>query len=263
MAGDATPTPPHVSIVGAFDAALERPIQQIERTHAQLTHAVKQLSHAFRGGNLRDARSLAQAITDRLSRLTEALGACAIALEQYEQTGGSVEEYVREFEAACLAEKVPLSGEFPTYEAFPVEVRFHLDERVVLVNNRTVPLLRPSVVVAYIRRVRDRLHAETFHARRFRQALLRAYDLLSGAPRAPVPLRAIHELLSLRQGGGASGYSLRQFAFDIYRVRQESLVEGKRRLSFIHGRSPRNAVVVPVGGGETENLVALQVQEEP
>ena len=77
---------------------------------------------------------------------------------------------------------------------------------------------------------------------------------------APVPLVAIYRLLSARTG--TAGYTLPEFAFDIYRLRRSSeLVVKDRTLEFTHGKTG-TTIAVPRSQGGAELFTALVMRKD-
>ena len=255
-------TEDHLHLIDVLDQEVRDLAAELERVHRQVTQAVRRVLKGYRDGNIRALATASHELQERTSGLLKTAGDLLRVQSQVEVTPASLDAYARAFEAACRSERLPLEGDFPTYTVFPIEVQFHLDEQYVLVQGRTVSILRPSTLASYIRRLRDELYRAKFNAGRFRRALIQAHAILSGDnPTQPVPLKEIHRLLSLREGTGVSGYPLSQFAFDIYRVRRDGLVEGSKRLVFIEGRGRGQVISVPAGGNRVDNLTALQIQE--
>lgn len=211
---------------------------------------------------LDETRRMTAEISETVSGLEQELQSFSIAPSATEQT-----EWWERFRRAFHAGYPPVEGEFPVFQVFPIEVRVDLEHELVLINNRTVRTLHPYAVAASVEKEVDRLNRERFNAVPFARALLRAYDLLMAEARdkahgrsagSAVPLKEVHKILSLRSG--ASGYSLNQFAFDIYRLRRsESLTTDGRRMEF--GSSRNRGIVITLPGGQQENLGSLEVFE--
>lgn len=255
-----TEVQPH--LIDVLDQEVGELTAELERAQKQVTQLVRRVLRAYREGNIRALLSVTQELEERTSRLFTAARDFLTAHDRLQVNDSSYDGYARAFEAACRSERLPLEGNFPTYTVFPIEIQFHLDEQYVLVQGRTISILRPSALATYIRKLRDELYRAKFNAGRFRRALIQAHAILSGNnPSQPVPLKEIHRLLSLREGTGVSGYPLSQFAFDIYRVRRDGLTEGSKRLVFIEGRGQGQVISVPAGGNRVDNLTALQIQE--
>ncbi|MBE3584404.1 MAG: hypothetical protein IMX01_09875 [Limnochordaceae bacterium] len=264
-----SPPPPlgsHASAESDPIAVLDGPYQEataaLDKAHKKQQALVRRLARAVRLGETHTLAQLEADLGRQLSECNDRLVELCKAGEALRAQPWSLEAYARAFEAACRAESLAVDGRFPEYVAFPFSVQFHLEDGYVLVNRHKVNILRPVALAKFIRDELDRRERSSFNAARFRQALIRAHELLSGKdPNRPVSLREIHHLLSLREGSGAAGYSIYQFAFDIYRVRKDGLTEGRCHLAFIQGR--RSTVTVPTSNGGKENLTALQLRWEP
>ncbi len=188
---------------------------------------------------------------------------------QIAPTAAEQAEWTERFRQAFHAGYPPIEGQFPTFTVFPIEVRVDFEHELVVVNNRTIRTLHPQAVAALVERSLDRLNNERFNAAPFARALLRIYALLiaeatvNGGDKAPgpaVPLREVYRVLSARVG--ASGYSMSQFAFDIYRLRRsKELTMGSRRLVFGTTRN-RGGVVITDSSGRTETFGSLEVVEK-
>lgn len=195
--------------------------------------------------------------------LSGRVGHYLVAADRGDQT-----EWWERFRQAFHSGYPPVEGEFPTFQVFPVEVRVDFPNELVMINNRTVRTLHPGAVAALVEKEWDRLNRERFNAASFAKALVRAYDLLllelkdqarGRDPGRAIPLRTLHQTLALK--AGASGYSLNQFAFDVYRLRRSpNLVVESRRLDF--GTSRNRGIVITHPGGRQENLGSLELIPE-
>ena len=213
---------------------------------------------------LEEACRLSDEVKDTATILQDQLEEFRVAPSTTEQT-----EWWQSFRQAFHAGYPPVEGEFPIFQVFPVEIRVELEHELVLVNNRTVRTLHPRAVANAVEKELDRLNRERFNAASFVKTLLRAYDLLMAEAKdkspgrsvgAAVSLRAIYQILSIRTG--TSGYSLNQFAFDIYRLRRSSsLSTNGRRLEFGTTRN-RGGILITLPGGQQENLGSLEVLED-
>ena len=176
-------------------------------------------------------------------------------------------QWEKAFLKQCRELKLTVDGEFPTYRIFPIEIRVDLGHAQVLVNKRVVRTLHPKAVAARAAREIERLNRERFNPNQFMRALLRAYKLLGDEMRVAgrrkeaakkQPLKRIHEVLALRTGPG--GYSLSQFAFDLFRLRRDSnLIIDGQRLVFDSTREAADGVETNLPGLRTEALGALEV----
>ncbi|PSR33366.1 MAG: hypothetical protein C7B46_09925 [Sulfobacillus benefaciens] len=150
------------------------------------------------------------------------------------------------------------------FRVFPIEIKVDFANDLVTVNKRTVRKLHPVAVASEVEKELNRLYRERFNPNQFMKALLRAYQALiaesmikAGPQRksgSTVPLVQVFELLSLRLG-----YSLNQFAFDIYRLRSHpDRSYGGYQFIFGSGRD-RGSVVITLPGGQKEVLGSLEV----
>lgn len=175
------------------------------------------------------------------------------------------EAYRSAFEAECGRIGLSLSGHFPRYEVFPLEIVFRLAEGLVEIGGRTRKDLHPRAVALATQSELRALTRTPFNASKFRTALIRSYDLLvaesahgSARPLRQVSLRDIHRLLSILSSKDA--YPIRQFAFDLYRLRGHPEPHDGRQLHFGEVRERSRAIPVPDPAG-TRYLGYLEVRE--
>lgn len=199
--------------------------------------------------------------------LQEILGQFQIAPREVDQM-----EWTRAFMAECANLGNTVDGEYPQFRVFPVDVKVDFAHHQVQMNNRTVRVLHPKAVAALVNNEVAKLYKERFNPILFMRAVIRVYEVLLAERQVEglqkgnrnvarsVSLRQIHNLLSVRTG--TSGYTAGQFAFDIYRLRTESdLVCDGRRLMFESTRNATGAVVIPLPGGQKENIGSLEILE--
>jgi len=220
---------------------------------------------------------LLKALQD-ITQLSEDAGTQAATLQamlnQFQVGAREVDqvEWTRIFTMECQNLGHLVDGEYPVFRVFPVDVKVDFAHDLVQINNRTVRVLHPKAVAGLVNKEVTKLYKERFNINLFMRALVRTYDALiaerqvSGMDKGnkkvarTVPLRQIHSLLSVRTG--TAGYSLSQFAFDIYRLRTESnLVLDGRRLVFESTRNAGGAIVIPLPGGQKENIGSLEIVE--
>jgi hypothetical protein len=205
-------------------------VDEMQRGTQRVLRSVRAIERGRRDGNPQQLLRAVEELPPRAEALAETatrLRAAARAWQEGWQGGPPTEAaYAAAFEAACRAEGLPLEGAFPGYVVFPLEMRFALRDMAVTINRRRVQVLRPAALAHLLRQQRDHLERSAFDAARLRQALLRAHELLSGGnPTHGVSLREVRRLLALREGTGSAGYTLRMFAYDLYRLRQAGLEE--------------------------------------
>ena len=214
---------------------------------------------ALRGG-LADWSQGLRALADRVSLAEQALSGYTVPSEDPE----FLSRYAETIEQHVARADILLEGRFPQYVAFPIEITIDLGRELARVNNRQVNVLDPKALSDTIISEYKKIHAASFNSQRFMRALSTAYDLMSNVRRGSAtaagqkPLKKIHELLTIRTG--PSAYNLRQFAFDIYKLRSSTdLIYSGRRLSFVNTRRASDVVPVPTSPGHYENLGYLEM----
>jgi len=254
-----------------FETTMAPKLQTLAKTLARLGR-LKVLEQQASQLNLVDMRKLLQDVRqssqdsgNQATELEELLRDYQLVAQETDQ-----EEWMRVFVAECHALGHAVDGEYPTLRVFPVEVKVDVTHDLVQVNNRIVRVLHPKAVAALVSKEVAKRYKERFNVNQFLRALVRIYDVLMAERISTtleqgqkniarsVPLKQIYSLLSVRTG--ATGYSQNQFAFDLYRVRTESdlMFEG-RRLVFESTRNASGAIVIPLPGGQKENIGSLEV----
>ena len=190
--------------------------------------------------HLDEVRRLAREMKGTAEEIAKQLDEYRICVAEADQA-----EWTLRFREAFHAGYPPVEGEFPVFQVFPVEVKVEFDNDLIRINNRIHRDLHPGAVAAQVEKEWDRLNAERFNAGSFAKALLRAYDLLVAEQQMSVRngnsgrtalLRDIHAILTLRRG--VSGYTLNQFAFDVYRLRKsDQTTQDGRKLVFGEARN--------------------------
>ncbi|MDA8344172.1 MAG: hypothetical protein M0Z66_01680 [Thermaerobacter sp.] len=172
-----------------------------------------------------------------------------------------VSSYAVALEQAVRQSRLPLNGEFPEYEVFPLALRLDLSGEQATIGRRKTSTLEPSALAREVQRLYQALHSSSFNARRFIEALVESHELLKASGKAKgraVQLSQIYGLLTLRTG--SAGYTKQEFAFDIYRLRRESdLVHAGKRLAFQHAKNGGTAV--PNAQGGVDMFGTLEVWE--
>lgn len=230
---------------------------------ARLRRVAQQVDKASGRWDLRQLRQrlpeLSQAAADAAGSAREA--DLLLSAWTTPEAGAAIAAYAAEIERAARQARLPLTGDFPEYEAFPLTIRVDLPGEQVLVGRRRLGTLEPAALVRELQRQFQAVHSSSFNARRFMQSLVRSYDLLIGSGSAKgrgVQLLDIYGVLTLRTG--TAGYSRQEFAFDIFRLRRESdLTFEGRRLAFMNAR--RGGIPVPSAQGKVEMFGTLEVRE--
>jgi hypothetical protein len=208
---------------------------------------------------VRDERALVRELAEELDKLEG-------ILSRVQMVAGSDDEknWAREFEESLRDLRVEFSGSYPTYLVFPLEIRVDLAQDTATINDRITHTLRPKSLAKAVQAERERLFSARFKERQFMRAMAEVYDLLTkadGGLAVGVELRRAYEMLSLREG--TSSYPLRQFAFDLYRLRYHSdMVYQGRRFVLNPSKSARRAIQVPRPNGGIENLGSYELVVE-
>lgn len=239
-------------------------LDQLQKTLA------KSAKSAFRAASVLDLQGMrrhAAATRALLATYAEQFGRWESSVSSFRLSEVSEQEYRDAFEQACRKADLPLEGSFPLYQVFPFEIRFSLLQEQVIVNRQVHRTMAPEFLAVVIRQEQERLNRSRFNAAQFMSALLRAYDLLvaesiqaRGKPIRQVGIKKVYQVLNLL--GGRAAYSEKQFAFDVYRLRERSgLLHDGRHLVFGHVRRQANAIAVPSPAG-TDYLGYLEVRRE-
>ena len=259
--------------VSAFDGIIAPKLQVLSKTIAKLGK-LKSVEKQAGQLNLMELQKTLQDIAQLSHDSRMQAAALQTMLGQFQIAGREDDEaeWNRIFVTECQNLGYQVDGEYPIFRVFPVDVKVDFAHDLVQINNRTVRVLHPKAVAALVNKEVVKLYKERFNINLFMRALVRTYDALlaerqmSGIDKGnknvarSVALRQIHSLMSVRTG--ITGYSLSQFAFDIYRLRTESnLVFDGRRLVFESTRNAGGAIVIPLPGGQKENIGSLEIVE--
>jgi len=251
-------------VLDASTADLFREVENLERgvrrsSRKMLGSIPSRDLRALRGGLAEWSQGLRD-LADRVSLAEQALSGYSIPSEAPD----FLSRYAETIEQHVVHAGILLEGRFPQYVAFPIEITIDLGRELARINNRQVNVLDPKALSDIIISEYRKTHAASFNGQRFMRALSTAYDLMSNMRKGRAtaagqkPLKKIHELLTMRTG--PSAYNLRQFAFDIYKLRSSTdLTYSGRRLSFVNTRRASDVVPVPTSPGHYENLGYLEM----
>lgn len=229
-----------------------------------LLKSLRALESSVSAFSIEAATKLGDECVAQVEELAKGLAECRECLRTLTPGRLDEEAYRSAFEAECRRIGLNLSGHFPRYEAFPLEVVFRLTDGIVDIGGRAHRELHPRAVASTIQDELKVLTRHPFNPARFRTTLIRVYDLLvaesalrNSRPLLQVGLRDIHKLLSVL--APKDGYSVRQFAFDLYRLRQHPEPQDGRQLHFGELREHSRAIAVPDPTG-TRYLGYLEVR---
>ena len=213
-----------------------------------------------------DLRTVRQRARDLRTALDEARAATehtvgTLETFRFPHEGPALEAWVAEFLAELRNAGLPVEGEYPRYQIFPLEVRIDAANEQVFLGRRRIGALRPKSLAARIIREHGRLMNSSFNGARFLTLLLKAAEFAApslDAPSVDVPLGRIYQVLTLRSG--TASYTQLEFAFDIYRLRRDSdLVVGDRIVSFHHGRHGTKFAIPRTTGG-VEEMTFMRIE---
>lgn len=209
--------------------------------------------------DLFSARKLTDDMVEVLDQLSEAVDRLGDAVRQsrLDATDGDTARWAQQFEQALRAAEVPFSGRYPQYDVFPFYVKVDLAAGTTWINSRTGHVMRPAALAKRVRAEWEKVHKSAFNDQQFLKALFQVYDLLPKDLTRRASLRRAHEIMTVRTG--AAAYPLRQFAFDLYRVRLTDMTAEGRRLVLNPSHTRAGAVPVPDGQGGVDNLGAFEV----
>lgn len=258
-----------VSEVGAAHpsqdwVATDQDLEVWARSLKRVRTLIGQAQTAQAGLDLRALRQRVSDLGEALATTTADTQSAAVRLAEFRfpSEGASLARWVEEFLGELRSARLPVEGEFPRYQIFPLEVRIDPEGEQAFIGRRSVSTLRPKVLAGRVIREHQRMLGTSFNADKYLALLLKCADFVTGPVKGTlaeeVPLAKIYELLTLRSGSGS--YSRSEFAFDIYRLRRSSsLMDGKRRVTFDHGK--RGATFsIPRPGGGTEQMTVMRVE---
>ena len=201
-----------------------------------------------------DAVKFGEECLSQVAQLRQSLEECRDLLKTLTPASLNEEAYRSAFEAECGRLGLNLSGHFPHYEVFPLQVVFHLADGAVEIGGRLCKQLHPRSVAVAIQRELKALTRVPFNTAKFRGALIRAYDLLvaesgvgKSTPLQQVSLRDIYKVISVV--AFKETYPVRQFSYDLYRLRQHAEPPDGRQLHFGEVRESSRAIPVPDPAG--------------
>ena len=181
------------------------------------TLAVRKLAKAAEVGNLRDLEKLRQ-VAQAAAEACSAQAASCVPLDfntsEYLSPHGG---YLQELRRAAEQEGVALYEREGVLFCYPVLVRLEPDAQAVRIDKKLDYSLHPKVLTARLKKEQGK--EPKTKPEQFLESLFSAYKMVrdsefQGAPVA-VPLKRIHEMLTLRPGSDKE-YSLLDFTREIY-----------------------------------------------
>jgi hypothetical protein len=196
---------------------LDERLATAQKALAGAQRQLKQAAEASRQGNLRDLPRLLDGAAGAADTFAQAaLNASrswSFGGQGHLEEGGYVTELIACAEAATLEGVREVDGQL---YSFPVVVKVDARDLSLKVGRKTQRGLRPSVVVALLKRLRTQPAKDNLRplVAAFEKAYLAA---TSGQDGVAVPLRRVYDLLVLRPGQGRE-YTEVDFLLDIYRL---------------------------------------------
>jgi hypothetical protein len=206
------------------DAGLETALAQLDGSLAAAQKALtaaqrqlKQVTEASRQGNLRDLPRLLDGAAETagvFARATvDASRSWAFDGQRHLDAGSYMAELIDAAQAGGLQGVREVDGQL---YSFPVVVKVDARDLSLKVGKKTQRGLRPSAVVALLRRLRSQPAKDNL--RPLLTAFERAYLAVTGGRDGiAVPLRRMYDLLVLRPGQGRE-YTEVDFLLDVYRL---------------------------------------------
>jgi len=225
--------------------ALDAELADAEKRAATLLAAVKRLRKAAREGAVGALPAGLAAARQDAARIGEPLLAAAEALRYDVAAAFASGAYLDELADAARAAGVVLVRRDGRVTAYPVVLRLDARGQGVRVGRRLEKRIRPSVIVAQLKKLQQR--PERFNARQFLDRLFALYDSRARAedtawrPDRPgqgplVPLADLHDQLTLVPAAAAD-YPLEEFVTDLLRLDRRPDATGSRGHRFELGGS--------------------------
>jgi hypothetical protein len=220
----------------SFEAELARLDERLGATQKVLTDAQRQLRQAVeasRQGNLRDLPRLLNSVVEATGKFAQTAldtqRSWAFDGLRHLEEGGYVAELATTAQAAGLDGLREVDGQL---YCFPVTIKVDVRDYSLKVGKKTQRGLRPSVIVALLKRLRSQPARDNLRPllATFEKAYL---TLTRDQDGIAIPLRRLYNLLVLRPGQGRE-YTEVDFMLDVYRLDRAGaqLTPGGRELSF-------------------------------
>src|SRR5258708_21658352 len=215
---DGTPsTSPREAGLETALAQLDGRLAATQRTLTAAQRQLKQVAEASRQGNARELPRLLAGAAETADALAlaalEAKRSWAFDGQRHLDSGAYVAELMRRAETDGLDGVREVDGQL---YSFPVVVKVDTRDLSLKVGKKTHRGLRPSAVVALLKRLRTQPAKDNL--RPLLTAFERGYLAATGGEDGiAVPLRRIYDLLVLRPGQGRE-YTEVDFLLDVYRL---------------------------------------------
>jgi hypothetical protein len=257
----------------SFEQALARTEADAEQTLKAANAVIvslRRLRGAAKTGNLKDLHSAMAAADGSLATLRQQFSNAKEGWNFDEASYFGAGHLSQELIAAGQKINVNISNRDERLYCYPSLVRVAPNERVVYIDRKREPRVRPSVLAARLRELQRK--PSRFSPQPFLQALHAAYQkavatrpaqLVSTAP--VVPLLEIYELLTLLPGQSRE-YTREEFSRDIYLLHQSGVVTTRSgaKVSFPASsglRSTQRVLSVITESGEQRRYFGISFTE--
>lgn len=209
--------------------ALETDAVALSQSLASALRATKRARSAAESGTVRDIPNALDAAVTASRVATEAAERLRDQWHFDVESWFGSGEYTKELLAAAAEGGVNAFESDERILCYPVIVQVSVADTSVVIDKKKERGIRPSIVVAHLRKLQQR--EPRFKAEAFIESLATAYDLVIAARKmrqgAPAKLVDVHGVLTVMPGL-AREYTKPEFARDIYLLDQSGIVTTRR-----------------------------------
>lgn len=263
------------SAAHASDAVLHQErVMELLKLSKQINHKMQKLKIAGEELNMKDYTHLSNHLESEIEELlhlwrgfTEAR---TVFIAQAQALFNSA-DYPTELTAALTAQKIPFTGEFPSYDIPPFKLLIKLEQSLAKLSmgrkSQQTYSLSPKILAAWIAEHYKALVNSAFHHDRFCKELLSVYPYLShGNWGVPVPIKEVYALLTIKTEMKQE-YPESRFIFDLSRLLEQYEIKyNEYSFEFSpHKQTNRNYQVVNQYGKERAigNMTIRKKAESP
>ena len=244
-------------------ADTERAATAAAQAAGTVVTAAKQMQRAAIEGDIAKIRRASERLGAAVDAAREEVANAKVAwpFTQEAEEAFLRDEYERELLDVARTEGLRIHRQDQRLVAFPSVIRILPTERVVKIDRKIVPTIRPSKLVALLKA--NQTKKPKFASERFLEALYRAYRLIAGndGMGKTIPLSTIYDAVTLLPGA-ASEYDKSDFGRDMFLLDRSGLtqVRSGARLSLPStGRGVFVSFVAP--DGETVSYYGIRFSE--
>jgi hypothetical protein len=204
------------SLEGAL-ADLEREADSVVHVLMSAVKEAKRVKAAATAGLLRDVQQAADAAARLAGQAAAAAGELHSGWRFDSQAYFASGEYTKELLASAADAGVQAVEADERILCYPSIVSISPSDTTVIIDKKKERRTRPSVIVRHLAALQQR--ESNFKPAAFLETLVKAYDLVTPRPGAPVKLVDLYGVLTLLPASGA-GYTKPEFARDLYLLDQ-------------------------------------------